>query len=222
MQNHVVKLHRAKLTVSPYPLTPIPRETEGEDRSALRRELIARREQLADRAAKEAALTAAVVRSVRALDPLCVGAYCATRGEFDPLPALQQLAQALPELEFALPVVDPATRQMRFVPWVPGDALQPGPYGIAEPVEQSRTVEPDTLLVPCVGFVEAGLRLGYGGGYYDRYMAGRGDVFSIGLAFDLCELDDLRAEPHDHLLDLILTETGAFGLEAGLLGDVEA
>ncbi|MHB1669277.1 MAG: 5-formyltetrahydrofolate cyclo-ligase [Thiomonas sp.] len=207
--------------MSPYSLTPIPRESEGEDRAALRRALIARREQLPDRSAKEAALTAAVVRAVTALEPICLGAYCATRGEFDPLPALRQLAQALPDVQFALPVVDPATRQMRFVAWAPGEALQAGAYGIAVPVDQSRTVEPDALLVPCVGFVEAGLRLGYGGGYYDRYMAGRGDVYTIGLAFDLCELDDLRAEPHDHLLDLILTETGSFGLEAGLLGDEE-
>ncbi len=203
--------------MSPSPLIPIPRESAGEDRAALRRALLAQREQLPDRRAKEAALTAAVVRAVAALAPRCLGAYCATRGEFDPMPALRQLAQTLPEVQFALPVVDPAARQMRFMAWAPHEALQAGTYGIAVPVDQSRRVEPDALLLPCVGFAPAGLRLGYGGGYYDRYLAGRGDVYTIGLAFDLCELDALRAEPHDHLLDLILTETGRFGLGAGLL-----
>ncbi len=203
--------------MSPSPLIPIPRESAGEDRAALRRALLAQREQLPDRRAKEAALTAAVVRAVAALAPRCLGAYCATRGEFDPMPALRQLAQTLPDVQFALPVVDPAARQMRFMAWAPHEALQAGTYGIAVPLDQSRRVEPDALLLPCVGFAPAGLRLGYGGGYYDRYLAGRGDVYTIGLAFDLCELDALRAEPHDHLLDLILTETGRFGLGAGLL-----
>ncbi|NNM64451.1 MAG: 5-formyltetrahydrofolate cyclo-ligase [Burkholderiales bacterium] len=221
MQDHVGKLHRPKLSVSPSSLTPIPRESAGEDRAALRRSLLARREQLPDRSAKEAALTAAVVRTVTAIEPRCLGAYCATRGEFDPMPALRQLAQALPDMQFALPVVDAVARQMRFMAWAPDAALQTGTYGIAVPVDQSREVEPDALLLPCVGFVPAGLRLGYGGGYYDRYLAGRGDVYTIGLAFDLCELDALRAEPHDHLLDLVLTETGRFGLGAGLLDERE-
>ena len=176
--------------------------------------LIEQREQLPDKASKDALLAAALIRAVGVVKPACLGVYYATRGEFDPLPALARLAPSQPRLHLALPVVDTQAKRMHFVAWAPGEALRPGPYGIAEPVDQSRRVEPDALLLPCVGFVEAGLRLGYGGGYYDRYLAGRGDVFTIGLAYDACELDDLRAEPHDHLLDMILTESGAFGLEA--------
>ena len=176
--------------------------------------LIEQREQLPDKANKDALLSEALVRAVQTVHPACLGVYCATRGEFDPLPALARLAPSQPPLQLALPVVDTKAKHMQFVGWAPGEALRPGPYGIPEPVDQSRSVEPDALLLPCVGFVEAGLRLGYGGGYYDRYLAGRGDVFTIGLAYDACELDELRAEPHDHLLDIILTESGAFGLEA--------
>lgn len=200
--------------MSTYSPTAIPTGAHGQDRAALRRELIARREQIQGRDAKDAALGAALLRKLIALRPACLGAYCATRGEFNPLPTLTQLAQALPGVRFALPVVDAQARRMRFAPWMPGEALQAGAYGIDEPVHSQATAEPDTLLVPCVGFVEAGLRLGYGGGYYDRYLAGRGEVYTIGLAYADCELDALRAEPHDQLLDIILTETGAHGLDA--------
>ncbi|MHB0920444.1 MAG: 5-formyltetrahydrofolate cyclo-ligase [Thiomonas sp. 15-66-11] len=200
--------------MSPDSPTAIPTGAHGQDRAALRRELLARRERLEDRDTKDAALGAALLRKLIALRPACLGAYCATRGEFDPLPILAQLARALPGVRFALPVVDARARRMRFVPWMPGDALQAGAYGIDEPAHAAATAEPDTLLVPCVGFVEAGLRLGYGGGYYDRYLAGRSEVYTIGLAYAACELDELRAEPHDQLLDLILTETGAHGLDA--------
>lgn len=200
--------------MSPYSPTAIPTDASGQDRAALRRELIARRERIEDRGVKDAAIGAAILRALIALKPQCVGAYCPTRGEFNPLPTLDRLAQALPGVRFALPVVDAKVRRMRFVPWMPGERLQPGAYGIEEPADTQSTVEPDTLLVPCVGFVEVGLRLGYGGGYYDRYLAGRSEVYTIGLAYATCELNELRAEPHDQLIDLILTETGAFGLDA--------
>ena len=199
------------------PLTSPPRKKTGNDRAAWRRLLIEQRAQLPDKANKDALLTDALIRAVQVINPGCLGVYCAIRGEFDPLPGLARLAPSLPQLHLALPVVETQTKRMHFVGWTPGEALQPGPYGIAEPVDQSRSVEPDALLLPCVGFVEAGLRLGYGGGYYDRYLATRADVFTIGLAYDACALDDLRAEPHDRLLDVILTESAAFGLAAARL-----
>jgi 5,10-methenyltetrahydrofolate synthetase len=191
------------------------------DRAELRRELLERRGALAQREARDSALAAALRRALQRLRPASVGAYCATRGEFDALPLLAELAAAgSPRL--ALPVVDPPTRGMRFAAWRPGEALRSGPYGIAEPQCADTTLVPELLLVPCVGFVDIGLRLGYGGGYYDRYLAGRGDVFTIGLAFDDCRLDELHAEPHDHLLDLILTETAAYGLQAAIMADDDA
>ena len=189
------------------------------DRAALRRELLARRAALAQRAAVDAALSGALRRALQRLRPASIGAYCATRDEFDPLPLLAELAAGPGAPHLALPVVDPPTRGMRFAAWRPGDALRSGPYGIAEPQHAEATLVPELLLVPCVGFVDIGLRLGYGGGYYDRYLAGRGDVFTLGLAFDACRLDDLHAEPHDHLLDLILTETAAYGLQASIMSE---
>ena len=56
------------------------------------------------------------------------------------------------------------------------DDLLPGKYGILEPVESCKMVEPgeiDFIMVPCATCNQQGYRLGYGGGYYDRYQIGR-------------------------------------------------
>ena len=188
---------------------------DDEDRAALRRELLARRAALPGRAELDAALDAALRRALQRLRPASIGAYCATRGEYDPLPLLDALQRERRDLLLALPLFDPPTRRMRFAAWRAGDALREGPYGIAEPARTDTVLVPELLLLPCVGFADIGLRLGYGGGYYDRYLAGRSEVFTIGLAFEACRVDHLRAEPHDQLLDLVLTECAAYGLHAG-------
>lgn len=175
-------------------------------RAALRRDLLARRQALPARASLDAALSQALARTLAALRPDCIGIYRAIRGEFDPLPALRVAGAT----RLALPVVDRESRTMRFVAWHPDDALHPGPYGIDEPLDRSREVEPDLLLVPCVGFNPHGVRLGYGAGYYDRYLARHPGVRTIGLAFEACRVDTLRAHSHDHPLDLVLTELASY------------
>ena len=64
---------------------------------------------------------------------------------------------------------------------------------------------PDVVLVPCVGFTREGYRLGYGGGYFDRWLAAHPGVISIGLAWSLSETH-FAAEPHDQPLTMVLTE----------------
>ena len=208
---------RANCSVNPNSPTCGGREPDCDDRAALRRDLLARRAALPCRARLDAALDAALRQVLRALRPASIGAYCATRGEYDPLPLLAALQRDEAALQLALPVVDPPTRGMHFAAWRAGDALRDGPYGIAEPARTDAVLVPALLLLPCVGFAEVGLRLGYGGGYYDRYLAGRDEVFTVGLAFEACRLDHLHAEPHDQLLDLVLTERAAYGLGADLL-----
>ncbi len=91
--------------------------------------------------------------------------------------------------------------------------LSPGYCGIPEPpaeVRSSRVVagcEIDIVIVPGSVFDERGGRLGYGGGYYDRFMAKEAPgAKRIGLALDLQVVKRLVLQPHDELLDLIITE----------------
>jgi 5-formyltetrahydrofolate cyclo-ligase len=87
--------------------------------------------------------------------------------------------------------------------------LQPGQYGISEPVPACATFDLnklDFLLVPGVGFAPNGSRLGRGKGYYDRLL-GRARGVKCGVAFDWQVTVEVPLEPHDVCLDCILTPT---------------
>jgi 5,10-methenyltetrahydrofolate synthetase len=71
-------------------------------------------------------------------------------------------------------------------------------------------VTPDVVLVPCVGFTRSGYRLGYGGGYFDRWLAAHPHVTTVGVAWAVGEISEAEfaAEPHDLPLTVIVTERG--------------
>lgn len=91
--------------------------------------------------------------------------------------------------------------------------LLPGYCSIPEPREEIRksqmvaACEIETIIVPGSVFDERGGRLGYGGGYYDRFMANEApNARRIGLAFDLQVVDKLSLQAHDQVLDLVVSE----------------
>ena len=84
-------------------------------------------------------------------------------------------------------------------------------FGILEPDPEVYpvTVEPNEIgvvFVPGVAFDRLGHRLGYGKGYYDRWLRGASALEKIGLAFSFQVLERLPAEAHDVRLDLLVTE----------------
>lgn len=84
-----------------------------------------------------------------------------------------------------------------------------GPFGIPEPDEGSATIGPNFLsliLVPNLCCDRRNFRLGHGGGYYDRYLAGYSG-FAVALCRDKLLYPALPVEPHDRPVDLVLTET---------------
>jgi 5-formyltetrahydrofolate cyclo-ligase len=91
--------------------------------------------------------------------------------------------------------------------------LVPGYCSIPEPRKDIRAsqvvaaTEIETIILPGSVFDERGGRLGYGGGYYDRFMAHEAPkAIRIGLAFDLQVVDKLFLQAHDQVLDLVVTE----------------
>ena len=84
-----------------------------------------------------------------------------------------------------------------------------GKYGICEPdsdLTQPVVTENTVCVVPGLAFTNDGGRLGYGGGFYDRFLAGFPEVYRIALAYDGMLTDKLPLMPHDLKVDMIVTE----------------
>ena len=95
-----------------------------------------------------------------------------------------------------------------FFKWSNTDPLKINKYGIPEPIS-SKIIYPDILLVPLVGYDNDLNRLGYGGGFYDRYIEKIEKikkVIKIGLAFSYQKIKNLPINQYDKKLDFIITE----------------
>lgn len=92
-----------------------------------------------------------------------------------------------------------------------GYPLESGKYGILAPVlEHSDLIDPaeiDVVLTPCVAFDESRLRLGWGGGYYDRFLPHCPQAISIAAAYEVQKVDQVVSDhPWDAVLDAVATE----------------
>lgn len=88
--------------------------------------------------------------------------------------------------------------------------VQEGAYGIQEPKEDTPCVAPqdiDMALIPCVTCNTKGQRLGYGGGFYDRYL-GKGNFLRVILCRALLMEAVIPVEPHDLMMDVVISEAG--------------
>jgi len=177
-------------------------------RRALRERLLAERERFLATPAAAEALAATLRQVIAELEPECLGLYCAFRSEFNAAAAIVADPR-LKELPLALPYARRMPKSMEFRRW-DGTAPQAvDECGIGS--SDGAVVVPDVLLVPCVGFTDAGHRLGYGGGYYDRWLAAHRDATAVGVAWSFSRIDPaiFAAEPHDVPLTLVVTEQGA-------------
>jgi 5-formyltetrahydrofolate cyclo-ligase len=115
----------------------------------------------------------------------------------------------------AAPVTSVASRTLWPVEIRSLKEVTTGAYGIREPLWREERVIPveeiDLVLLPGVAFDRHGGRLGYGGGYYDRFLPRlRPDAVKIGLAYDLQVVGRVPLEPHDVRLDAVVTESGVY------------
>lgn len=140
-----------------------------------------------------------------------VAGYWPNDGEMDPLPLLRAARDA--GRRVCLPILAEGNT-LHFREWLDGAVLIKNRFGIPEPpaVAPKLTVaELDIVLMPLVGWSRDGTRLGMGGGFYDRSLAGDHTAIRIGLAFDCQEVEALPREHWDIPLHYIVTESGLFG-----------
>ncbi len=180
------------------------------DKAVLRKQLQAERLSLLDRHQRAAHLQEVLMVWLISRPEATIGAYWPIKGEFDALPALYRWSEAggSQERRIGLPVINRETKQLTFHVWYPGCPMEEDAYGIPKP-KDTEAFHPELLLVPCVGYGPGGVRLGYGGGFYDRTLAALQPApVTAGLAYAHGYVPWLEAEPHDVPLDALLTEEG--------------
>jgi len=174
-------------------------------KAALRKHLKSQRAGLAgdDKRAADRRIGAQVLAWWRRTRPPLLAVYWPLGGEPDLGDTYRTLA--LEGAALALPVVRERHAPLAFAAWTPGEAMDKDLTGIAVPADLRIVARPPALLVPCLGFDEAGYRLGYGGGFYDRTLAGGVRPATLGVAY-ACQAAQFDIDVHDLPLDLVVTE----------------
>lgn len=196
--------------------------TVREEKQALRRRILDERAQLSEavRMDESRLISGHLLKTVRAVGCRSIAGFLPTAEEVQLggfyqaigadveiwLPRTTRHPDGAPALEWALlPAADG---------WPPA-TWRPGHFGIIEPpAELCRTkIRPDFIILPCVAVNLYGERLGYGGGYYDRWLdsLSAAAVPHAVVAFS-CQIlaDRLPQEPHDRKVERIIGPTGAY------------
>ena len=178
-------------------------------KEVLRHDALVQRDRAAEAAGPKASLTIArrLLGDFVFMKGAIVAGYAAVRGEADPFPLMAVLANQ----GHALCLPQTRGEALVFRAWKPGDPFVVGRYNIPEPSDTARERRPDLLLVPLLAFDASGHRLGYGAGYYDRYLReerSKRTIYAIGIAFAGQEVGELPHEETDEALDTVVTETG--------------
>ena len=138
-----------------------------------------------------------------------IGGYYPFNFELDILNILDSLEKK--NYQISLPRVK-KNNVMDFFHWSNNDPLKINKYGIPEPISKKKSY-PEILLIPLVAFDDKLNRLGYGGGYYDRYISKfqkNNRIIKIGIGFSFQKIKNLPVKKYDKKLDFIFTEKNIF------------
>tara|TARA_B100000963_G_scaffold193898_1_gene168747 strand:+ start:778 stop:1305 length:528 start_codon:yes stop_codon:yes gene_type:complete len=133
-----------------------------------------------------------------------IGGYYPYNYEIDSIDILKKLEKK--NYQISLPKINRGFK-MNFFQWTSKDPLEINKFGIPEPVSE-KIVYPEILLVPLVAFDKHFNRLGYGGGFYDRYikkLKRKRNVITIGLAYSFQKVSKVPVNEYDIKLDCVVT-----------------
>ena len=145
-----------------------------------------------------------LLKKITTLNKKIVGGYYPINNEIDDLEILKNLEKK--KIKISLPVIE-KNFKINFIKCSLNDPFVINNYGIPEPGE-GKVVYPDILLIPLVAFDKKLNRLGYGAGFYDRFikfLKKKKNIITIGLAFDFQEVYLIPVSKHDQKLDYIVT-----------------
>lgn len=128
--------------------------------------------------------------------------YYPIENEVNTLPLIERIYAEGKQIY--LPVV--CGKNMIFKRFEGFDKLYAGKYGIYEPAGKELNILPDIMCIPGVAFDENCNRIGYGGGYYDRYLAVENTIIKSAFAYEFQIIDKIATENFDKPVDEIFTE----------------
>jgi 5-formyltetrahydrofolate cyclo-ligase len=184
-------------------------------KQAMREEALARRAVLHAQSPDAAERMARnFVGAIPLPDRAVISAFVAIGEETDPAPLIGLLRARGHRI--ALPRVVKKGEKLAFHAYESGSTLIPGVFGLSEPGKDWPAAIPDVLIVPLLAFDARGMRLGYGGGFYDRTLKdlrATRNILAVGFAFAGQEVPDVAHRESDEPLDWVVTETGVHRFE---------
>lgn len=122
--------------------------------------------------------------------------------------------------KLCVPVMSKKAHEMFFVQITNLNELQKNKFGILEPtLNFEKVLKPNNktvIIVPALAFDKNGFRLGYGGGYYDKYLSENKSFANIGFSFNFQIANELIHNENDIPVDVILTENNSIIIKRGL------
>ena len=149
-----------------------------------------------------------LIKKFKIKNPI-IGGYYPVNYEIDCLEILENLE--LKKYKISLPIIKKDS-SMEFYTYSFKEALKTNIYGIPEPYKK-KIIKPNILFVPMVSFDKNRYRIGYGGGFYDRYISRqkkRKNFFTLGFAYSFQQTNNIPKQKFDEKLDLIITEKKIF------------
>jgi 5-formyltetrahydrofolate cyclo-ligase len=110
-----------------------------------------------------------------------------------------------------VPIIEKDTKTLRLSYLKDPDVLQESTFHVPEPVGRELPAlasDIKTVIIPMLAFDKKGNRLGYGAGYYDRFLSLHPHLTRIGIAFSCQEVEEIPADATDAIMDIIVTDTG--------------
>ena len=138
--------------------------------------------------------------------------YVAKEPEVETMPLIRGLLGR--GTQVVVPIIERETHTLRLSHLLDTSTLVPSTFNVPEPVGSEIPAdlrELEAAVIPLIGFDSRGHRLGYGAGYYDRFLEQVPDLVKIGAAFSVQQVDRVPSHHYDVRLDYVVTEQGIMG-----------
>lgn len=184
---------------------------EQEVKAALRQHFIQRRSSLSQNEAAQEAVRQNVLQCILESSAKTIALTWPLKGEVDLRPIFKSLLSA--HKTILLPKIISSSRGLAFHQWTEHSHMRKGAFGTLYPAHSKhdqRGILPDMIVVPALIFDQAGYRIGYGKGCYDKALAANPRATLLGYCLEGPNQDLLPREEHDVPISRYCTPTGVF------------